>query len=98
MPAQVKTEISAGKILYDGDAAAQCLAGITFGTCADFWQNGGSEPAACDTTLQGTIADGGSCVVDYDCQNVQSICDPSTQTCGPDTADSATAAQPTRSG
>lgn len=40
MPAQVESEISAGKIKYDASAAAQCISGIAFGACSDFWTNG----------------------------------------------------------
>ncbi|MDB4953377.1 MAG: hypothetical protein JWO36_946 [Myxococcales bacterium] len=83
MPATVEAEITAGKIHYDSSAAQQCLAGVAFGTCAAFWMNGPTMPAACDTVLVGTIADGAACVVDYDCSNVASICDATTQKCGP---------------
>jgi hypothetical protein len=85
MPAQVESEIAAGKIHYDATAAAACIAGMTFGTCADFWQNGPMEPAACDTAMVGTVADGGACVVDFDCSADASICT-TAHTCGPDTA------------
>ena len=83
MPAQVEAEITAGKIHYDGVAAAACVSGITFGACSDFWNGtGGTDPAACGTALVGTVADGGACVVDYDCSNEQSVCDPTSHTCG----------------
>ena len=85
MPAQVEAEITAGKIHYDASAAAACVAGITFGACADFWANGPTEPAACDTAMVGTVADGGACVVDFDCSNVMSICG-TAHTCVADTA------------
>ena len=83
MPAQVESEIAAGKIHFDGAAAAACVAGLQFGACTDFWANGGTYPAACDTALVGTIADGGACVVDYDCSSGTSVCDPTAHTCGP---------------
>jgi hypothetical protein len=83
MPAQVESEITAGKIHYDAAAAASCVSGVTFGACTDFWMNGGTYPAACDTALVGTIADGGACVVDYDCSSADSVCDPTAHTCGP---------------
>jgi hypothetical protein len=84
MPAQVETEITAGKIHFDGMAAAACVAEIQFGDCTAFWTDGGTYPAACDTALVGTVADGGGCVVDYDCSNVESVCDPTAHTCGPE--------------
>lgn len=83
MPAQVETEITAGKIHYDAAAAASCVSGITYGTCTDFWTNGGTYPAACGTALVGTVADGGACVVDYDCSSANSVCDPTSHKCGP---------------
>ena len=84
MPAQVEAEITAGKIHFDGAAAAACVAGISFGTCTDFWAGtGGTFPTACSTAMVGTVADGGACVVDYDCSSAQSVCDPTAHTCGP---------------
>jgi len=84
MPAQVEAEITAGKIHFDGAAAAACVAGLMFGTCTDFWAGtGGTYPAECDTAMVGTVADGGACVVDYDCSSAQSVCDPTAHTCGP---------------
>jgi hypothetical protein len=85
MPAVVETEITAGKIHYDGVAAAACVAGMTFPACAAFWTDGPTAPASCDTALVGTIADGGACIVDYDCSSVTSICVTTTHKCGPDT-------------
>lgn len=85
MASVVESEIAAGKIHFDGTAAAQCIAGITFGTCSAFWTNGGDYPAACDTAMVGTIADGGACVVDYDCSNPDSSC-LDTHKCGADPA------------
>ncbi len=81
-PTKVQSEIDAGKIHYDGSAAATCVAGVTFPDCATYWQNGGNYPSACDTAMVGTVADGGACVVDFDCSNVQSICDQNK--CGPE--------------
>ena len=86
MPAQVESEIGAGKIHFDATAAAQCAGGVMFGTCAAFWTNGPAYPAACDQALVGTIADGGECVVDYDCASATSGCDPTLQVCIPSSA------------
>lgn len=74
MASTVESEITAGKIQFDPAAAAACVASIMYGTCADYWANGAMEASACDTAMVGTVADGGACVVDYDCSNVQSIC------------------------
>jgi hypothetical protein len=74
MAATVESEITAGKIHFDPAGAAACVASIMYGTCADYWANGPMEASACDTAMVGTVADGGACVVDDDCSNVQSIC------------------------
>lgn len=82
MPDVVETEITAGKIHFDASAAASCITGLTFPACATFWTNGPTYPTACDTALVGTVADGGACVVDYDCSNLDSVCDQTAHTCG----------------
>ena len=82
MPDVVETEITAGKIHFDASAAASCIAGLTFPACTTFWTDGPTYPTACDTAMVGTVADGGACVVDYDCSNVQSVCDQTAHTCG----------------
>ncbi|MEO8548751.1 MAG: hypothetical protein ABI678_02215 [Kofleriaceae bacterium] len=84
MASVVESEITAGKIHFDGAAAAQCIAGITFTTCSAYWSTGGDYPAACDTAMVGTIADGAACVVDHDCANPASYC-LDTHKCGADT-------------
>ena len=73
MPDVVESEITAGKIHFDPSAAASCIAGLTFPACTAFWTDGPTYPASCDTAMVGTVADGGACVVDYDCSNVESI-------------------------
>ena len=85
MPAQVEAKIVAGTIHFNAADAATCLAGITFPACAMYWANGPNAPAACATALVGTIADGGACVVDYECSNGMSYCDETTKKCTVDT-------------
>ena len=82
MPDVVETEITAGKIHFDASAAASCIAGITYASCTTFWADTDTYPASCDTALVGTVADGGTCVVDYDCSNLESVCDQTAHTCG----------------
>lgn len=84
MPAQVEAQITAGKIQFNGTDAATCVNGITFGTCATFWSTGPDMPAACDTAMVGTVADGQACVVDYECSGASSYCDPTAKKCTPD--------------
>jgi len=89
MPDVVESEITAGKIHFDPAAAAACVAGIAYASCTTFWADSDTYPASCDTALVGTVADGGACVVDYDCSNLDSICDPTAHTCGADTGSGA---------
>jgi hypothetical protein len=75
MPAAVDASITAGRITYDAIAAASCLAGITFpAACSQYWQDGPSFPMSCDVSFVGTIPDGGTCTIDFDCTGVTSIC------------------------
>lgn len=80
-----QAEITAGKIHFDGVAAAACIAGITAPVCATYWADGLTYPAACATAIAGTVADGGACVVDFDCATATSGCDATTKKCGPST-------------
>ena len=90
-PMIVEQKITAGTIKWNAADATTCLAGVTFGTCTEFWQNGPNMPAACDTALVGTIADGQACAVDLECSNIQSYCDPTTKKCTVDATGARTA-------
>ncbi|HEY5946771.1 MAG TPA: hypothetical protein VIV40_14810 [Kofleriaceae bacterium] len=83
--AAVAAQITAGTITWNPADAMTCLAGITFGTCAEFWMSGANQPAACATALVGHVADGAACVVDYECSNASSYCDATTKKCTVDT-------------
>jgi hypothetical protein len=85
MPAQVEAKITAGTIKFNGADAAACVNGLTFPACDAFWQEGPMFPAACATAMVGTVADGGACVVDYECASFTSYCDETTQKCTADT-------------
>jgi hypothetical protein len=85
MPAQVEAAITAGRIKYNGVDAAACVSGITFPACAQFWDAGPTYPAQCANALVGTIADGGACVVGWECSSEASWCDATTKKCAPDT-------------
>jgi hypothetical protein len=83
-PQKVEQQIAAGKIKWSAADAAACLSGISFGSCSQFWNEGPNMPAACDTALVGTVADGGACVTHLECVNVYSYCDDSTRKCTPE--------------
>jgi hypothetical protein len=84
-PAKVEAAITAGKIKFDGQAAADCIAGIPAPTCSTYWTDGPDWPAACDTAMVGTVADGAACDIDFECATVTSYCDPTTMKCTADT-------------
>jgi hypothetical protein len=69
-PSKVETDIVSAAIVYTPADATTCLATIVFGTCANFWQTGGTYPAACNTALVGSVANGGGCVTDFECQSL----------------------------
>ena len=94
--ATVEARIAAGTITWNATDAAACVAGITFGTCEQFWQQGPNMPAACDTALVGKVADGGACVIDLECTNLQSYCDETTKKCTVDTGMRTTPAETPR--
>ena len=70
----VPGDITNGKITYDGAAAAACLAGIDYGTCANFWATGGSYPAACGGAVVGSVATGGACNSAFECAAATDYC------------------------
>ncbi|MEO8706802.1 MAG: hypothetical protein ABI867_42640 [Kofleriaceae bacterium] len=83
---EIQASVDAGRIDYDSGDGATCNNFIDDISCDDFWGNAldGSppSPAACDTTFLGTVADGGTCTIDLDCENEDSECDDATKICG----------------
>lgn len=86
MPSAVEAAITAGTIHFNAADASACLGGITYPACAQFWDNGPNAPAACNTALVGTVADGGACATDYECSSATSYCDETSKKCTADTA------------
>jgi hypothetical protein len=84
-PAKVEADVTAGKITFDGQAAADCIAGIAAPTCSTYWTDGPDWPAACDRAMVGTVADGGACDIDFECASITSYCDETTLKCTADT-------------
>jgi hypothetical protein len=81
-PALVEQSITAGRIVFSATAAKTCLDGITYQQqCSVFWQNEPVFPQACDVTLIGKIADGGTCASIFDCATITSYCDDVTKRC-----------------
>ena len=59
--ADLIASVDAGKITYDGEKAAECIATMKTSSCSD------EEPAACDEVWQGNAAPGGECTRDEEC-------------------------------
>jgi hypothetical protein len=61
-------------------SAKTCVDGISYPQqCGTFWQTDPVFPQACDVTLVGKIADGGTCVSIFDCASITSYCDEMTK-------------------
>src|SRR5262245_60172172 len=71
-PAVVQTSAASGKIKYDSTSAKQCIAEITAPACATYWNSEPPYPEVCKRALVGTVPDGGTCAVDYECENPRS--------------------------
>ena len=80
-PAKVQSSIMSGKLLFDGQAAAACIAGIGVPVCATYWTQGPAYPEACDEVMTGKVADGGACTIDFECANFEAFCDETTAKC-----------------
>jgi hypothetical protein len=73
-PDAVRMAVQNGTIEYDRDAAQDCLQNLTWGTCTQFWGGQSPLPASCGMALVGTVANGGACVVDFECSSDDSWC------------------------
>lgn len=78
----VQAGITAGKIAFDGTAAAACVASFSAPTCSAYWNDGPNFAAACDTALVGKVATGGACAIDFECSG-DNWCDEATSKCAP---------------
>lgn len=61
--------VAAGKVIYDGDLARQCIdAAFASGTCdRNLIFTNRNSPAACDLTFAGTVGDAGACAINEEC-------------------------------
>ena len=78
-PAAIETEIAKGRAMYDGAAGVECLQGVTFGTCADYWASGIHWADACYHVIIGLVQAGGACDNIYACASQS--CDMTTHLC-----------------
>ena len=68
----------AGTVVYDGAAAAECLAGLT-ASCDRTLQN--FTPDACDRVFGGTVGDLGTCAINRECLSNSCAVTPCSTTC-----------------
>jgi hypothetical protein len=78
----VQAAISAGKITFDGTAAAACVASFAAPTCGTYWDQGPALASACETAMVGKVAVGASCAIDFECAG-ENWCDDATKKCAP---------------
>jgi hypothetical protein len=64
--ADVERAIAAGRVVYDSAQGLACQTALGSLTCQDLLQ--GEVPAVCLAALSGTVANGGPCYGDIDCQ------------------------------
>ena len=85
----VVADVKTGKVVYDGDAASQCLAYLTDNACTFVGFHGGD---VCEEIFEGTLATGAACVEDEECKGYKTQTAKCTQTDG--TCDRGTACCP----
>ena len=78
----VQASITAGKIAFDGAAAAACVASFGAPVCTTYWTEGPDFGTACDTAMVGKVATGAACTIDFECSG-ETWCDDATNKCAP---------------
>lgn len=78
-PDKIESEIALGRVGFDGEAAAECLQALSYGDCADYFQNGPHWDSPCYQMFTSKVASGGACALDMSCTS--GSCDQTTLTC-----------------
>jgi hypothetical protein len=78
-PVSIETEIAKGRVVFDGAAAVDCLNGVTFAACPEYWNRGIEWAESCYHVMVGRVPSGGACELDYAC--VSGGCDAVAHTC-----------------
>jgi hypothetical protein len=79
-PTVIAADVASGEIHFDPTAGASCIAALGH-DCSTFWSDGPTGQTPCETAIVGTIADGSSCHIDWDCATWTSYCDQSNHLC-----------------
>ena len=80
-PVLIEAEVAARNVYFNPAAAQTCLANLAAGDCSTFWTKGAISLSSCRDVFHGSASDGDLCVIDLDCVNQDSTCDPVTTTC-----------------
>jgi hypothetical protein len=79
-PSVIVADVTSGEIHFNPVSGASCIAGLGY-ACSTFWTDGPTGQTPCEAAIAGTIADGGSCHIDWDCATWTSYCDTSNHQC-----------------
>lgn len=83
---KLDASVDAGRITYNADDFAVCVAAARALTCDQFFGQNGQmsyEPPECATGFVGNVATGAMCTLDLDCATDGDECDDATMTCTP---------------
>jgi hypothetical protein len=70
---EVQAAVDAGRVTYNAGQSSACISAIQGSSCSTFsFVN--PEPAACQATLSGTVAVGGTCYDSIDCAGTTTYC------------------------
>ncbi|MGE0398106.1 MAG: hypothetical protein AB7T06_15500 [Kofleriaceae bacterium] len=70
--AQYKESLAKGRIEYDGEAAADCVAALSGLSCAEYSAKQ-LPTASCGPFTHPKVADGGACTQDYECTSANCV-------------------------
>lgn len=73
--------VQSGRILYDPELAAECLAATEGASCDRTTEQNRVQIQACRDALNGTIADGGACFNDQECVSEDCVVETCTMAC-----------------
>jgi hypothetical protein len=64
-----QASVDAGKLVYDGAAASQCVSALRAMACTDFARDDDPLSSQCPNPFQGQVANGMQCAFDEECQS-----------------------------
>ena len=88
--AQLSADVTAGRVKYDGKAAAACLEVFRSASCNYSDKSGQNEPQACTDAFKGAVTDNGVCYMGSECASGScsgNVCPVSSTSCCPGTCD-----------